>query len=135
MNPTALRTMVAGFLTDTCTITTPGPGPVFDPDAGTYTDAAGDTVYTGACRLIAGGSRTSDVGDAQVPFGSYDVRLPWETTGVEVDQILTVTASTDPMLVGQALRVTSVHAGTDNAYRRVICEQAGAVATFDEEGS
>lgn len=128
-----LRAMVALFLTDTCTIAEPG-AIFFDEDAGHDDIEPGAELYAGACRLSPAGNREVDAGDTVVPLRMFNVFLPWDTVGVEVDQVVTITASTDPHLIDRQLRVVDVQGMTDGAYRQLLCEDAVDV-TQPEVGS
>jgi hypothetical protein len=129
----ALRTVANSFMVDTCRITD-DVAPVFDPDEG-YTDETGATFYTGPCRVRpAGGPRVVNVGEDVFSLRMFDVWLPWDTTGVELDHLLTVTTSDDPYLVGRVLRVVDVQGGSDSAHRKLLCEDTLTV-TGEEVGS
>lgn len=95
-------------------LTRPDPDapPVFDPDTGSTTRAV-LTVYTGACRLQAldVGDNAALTGEQQVTSHTYRVSLPY-TADPAVGDTLTVTASSDPTLVGRMLRVTDVTRGS-----------------------
>ena len=131
MSFAALRTMVAGFLTDTCTIRRPG-RPAYDREQGIDVITAGDAVYAGACRLRpAGGARVVAVGEGLTTLRMYDLTLPWDTEGIQVDQVVTLEASNDPHIVDRTFTVTDVMGGTDGAYRRCLVEEI--VATDEGE--
>lgn len=118
----ALRTMVDGFLVDTCTINEPS-DVAFDPEEGTYTDMIGDEVYSGSCWVRpTGGDRVVDVGEGVQSLRLFNVTLPWDTTGVTLNHLVTVNTSDDPHLIGRVLRVVDVQGGSDTAYRRLVCE-------------
>lgn len=118
----ALRTMVGSFLVDTCTINEP-PDTEFDPDEGTYADTIGDEVYFGRCWVRpTGGQRVVDVGEGAQSLRTFDVTLPWDTTGITINQLVTVNSSDDPHMIGRVLRVVDVQGGSDTAYRRLVCE-------------
>lgn len=130
LNPTALRNMVAGWLTDTCTIREPGPLPEFDPATGYPEPELGDEVYDGECRLRpAGGDRVVFVGDGQVTLRLFDLTIPWDATGLEVNHLVTMNTSDDPMLEGRVYRVVDVQGGTNTAYRRLVVEDTLEQAT------
>lgn len=117
----ALRSMVSRFLVDTCTVTSPA-ATAFDPDDG-YSDATGATVYTGPCRVARpSGPQQVEAGEDTVTLGRFDVTLPWDTVALEVNQLVTVTASGDPFLIGRVLRVIDVQGMSDAPYRRLVCE-------------
>jgi hypothetical protein len=121
MNPAALRSVVARFLTDSCTIATPGADPVFNPSTG-YSDADGDEVYDGPCRLRPSSGSTVDAGGAVLTLHRYDLTVPWDTTGLTVGQVVTITDSNDPSLVGRTYRIVDVQGGTDTPHRRAVVE-------------
>lgn len=130
---TELRTSVDRFFVDTCTIRKPVAS-VFDPDAG-YTDATGDTVYTGRCWVRPFASeQVVQAGEDVEALHRYTVRLPWKTTGIEKDQLVTITNSEDPHMVGRVLRVRDVQGGSQNTSRRLVCEDTLS-QTVVEEGS
>lgn len=131
MSFTGLRSMVDRFLTDTCVISTPVE-PVYDPDTGDYPDVTGTIVYDGKCRVRpSAGPRVVNAGEDTVSLHTYDVWLPWDTTGVEIDQLVTVT-SDDPHLTTRVLRVIDVQGGSETPHRKLVCEDT---LTVSEEGS
>lgn len=122
LNPARLRTMVDGWLNDTCTVNAPGVV-AYDPDLGYDTAAAGGEVYSGKCRIRpSGGSRVVMAGDAPVTLRLFDLTLPWDATALLVDQLVTVTDSNDPYMVDRVFRVVDVLGGSDTAYRRAVVE-------------
>lgn len=129
----ALRTVVAVFLTDDCTINAPS-AVNYDPDTLTYTDTAGDEVYSGSCRIRpASGPSDAEAGESVRTLHGYDGWLP-HTADVERDQILTVTDSDDPYLVGRAFRIVDVQGGSEGAHRKLRLEDVVAIST-PEAGS
>jgi hypothetical protein len=119
----ALRSTVSMFLVDRCMITADAP-PVFDPGTGEYTHPTGATVYTGPCRVTpTRGERVVVAGETTVTLRLFDVTLPWDTTGVEVHHLVTVTQSGDPHLTNRQLRVVDVQGMSEAAYRRLVCEE------------
>lgn len=109
-------------MTDTCTITRAGE-PVYNPATLAYT-ASSTTVYSGKCRV-----KPRPVMDRQVQAGEqalqiwpYVVSVPMSVTGVQVDDVVTVTASADADLEGQVLVVKDVTRGTNVTARRLGCE-------------
>lgn len=115
------------LMQDSCTITRAGSGTsTFDPATGTYTDPASTTVYTGKCRVKPRNlvDRTVQAGEQQVSLWSFEVSVPVSATDVDLDDVVTVTGSIDPSLVGRTLRVRSVARGTFLTARRLDCEEA-----------
>lgn len=132
LNTSGLRTMVSRWLVDACTIHSPG-RPVFDADAGIDTVDPGDEVYDGVCRVRpTGGDRVVMAGDAPVTLRLFDLTLPWETTGIMVDQVVTITGSDDPHMIDRQLRVVDVLGGSDGVHRRVVIEDTLTVDEGEE---
>lgn len=109
------RPAATSVLADWCSITRPGVGdPTFDPATGTTSAPAPSVVVTALrCRVEvapARGPEQSAFGEQTVTSRGYVVQIPWDWTDVAVDDVLTVTVSGDPGLVGRALRVLSVAA-------------------------
>lgn len=119
-----MRATVDSTLTDTCTIHDPA-NAVFNPQTGDYTNIGGPAVYDGACRFGVADStdQRAEAGGESVRLRVYKVRLPWDTTGIQVDQIITPTASNDPHLEGRKLQVTDVRGLTDPLSRSVMVEE------------
>jgi hypothetical protein len=125
-----LRTMVDRFLVDTCTITD-DVAEEFDPDSGTYPDPGdGAEVYSGRCRVApAGGDRVVDAGDGPRSLRTFNVTIPWDATGVEINHLVTIGTSADPHLEGRIMRVVDVQGGSDNPHRRLVCEDTLTVTS------
>lgn len=91
---------------DTCTIKR-RTGETTDLDTGVVTPTY-TTVYSGKCRLklAVATARPEDVGQAQVFMQHPILSLPATTTGVQVDDVVTITASAlMPSLVGRVFHV------------------------------
>lgn len=82
-----------------------------DPDTGVVTPAY-STVYTGKAKVQQGGvpaGQPKDLGEASVQITHLQLHVPVSVTGVQVDDIATVTASTlDADLVGREFTIRSV---------------------------
>lgn len=120
------QVLAEALMQDSCTITRAGGGSSFDPATGTYTDPASTTVYTGKCRVKPRNlvDRTVQAGEQQVSLWPFEVSVPVSATDVDLDDVVTVTGSIDPSLVGRTLRVRSVARGTFLTARRLDCEEA-----------
>lgn len=120
------QALAESLMTDTCTITRAGAGErTFNATTNSYTDPADTTVYTGACRVkpsALSGNTTAQAGEREVSLWPYSVSIPFAETA-ELDDVVTVTASADPSLVGRTLRVRSVARGTYLTARRLDCEE------------
>lgn len=100
------RTKAEALQVDTCTIKR-RTGEVTDIDTGVVTPAY-TVVYSGQCRLklSVATARPADVGQAQVFMQHPILSLPATTTGVQVDDVVTITASAlMPSLVGRVFHV------------------------------
>jgi len=130
-NTITLRGRVAAeqLMVDTCQITRVNPATTtIDPDTGVITPAY-TTVYSGKCRLKlpTATARPLAVGEAQVFTQHPILSLPALTTGVEIDDIVTITASAlMPLLVGRVFHVRAKPGQThETAARFEILEAAG----------
>jgi hypothetical protein len=99
--------------------------PAFNETTGAYTPAAPTTVYTGKCRVKPRNlaDRVVDAGEQTVSLWPFQVSIPFAAIDVELDDLVTVTASVDPSLVGRELRIRSVTRGTFVTARRLECEE------------
>lgn len=118
----------AGGFPDTCTITRAA---ALDTgttaaDGASFVPAAPATIYTGVCRvqLDTGFSRgeVEKVGDDVTTLQRYRIGVPWDVDGLQTDDVLVVTASRDPQLVGRPLVVRSFAVDTFLIRRLVIAE-------------
>ena len=103
------RAAAEALQVDTCTITRIV-STTTDPDTGVVTPTY-STIYTGKCRLKlpVAVARPLKVGEAQEFTQHPILSLPALTTGVQVDDILTVTASLlMPSLVGRVFHIRAV---------------------------
>ena len=109
-------------MTDTCIITRAG-DPTYNPSTLAYTTPS-TTVYSGKCRVKPQNvmDRQVQAGERAVQIWPYVVSVPMSVTGVQVDDVVTVTASADADLEGQVLVVKDVTRGTNVTARRLGCE-------------
>lgn len=123
-----LRSEWAKSMTDSCTIQrTTSRGP-FNETTGSYDSPVTSTIYSGACRF-----RTAKTG-AEIEFGEeiitemdMVVELPYTATGIEPDDIVTVTVSADPELSGATMRVLAVAADSRLTHRHIaVARNLGA---------
>lgn len=109
---------------DSCVINEPAGEPVLDPETGEYAGGGlGAEVYSGPCAVAPtqGSDRVVEVGGDVVTLRTFTLRVPWDTTGVEVDQIVTITTA-DPHMTGRRLRVIDVQGRTTPIERVLITE-------------
>lgn len=128
---TAQAVMEAGrvaaerLMVDTCTVkhqTGETMDPVTLQMTPTYT-----TLYTGKCRvqLTATVALMPEAGERVIATQRVTVQLPTTVTGVQVDDIVQVTAAAhDGDLVGRVYRVRSEFAKTHATARRLECEES-----------
>jgi hypothetical protein len=119
-----MRETATAALAATCTISRAAGEPVLNPATSQYDVTPAETVYVGPCRVRT--LNTQDmavlVGDLHETLSRYIATLPHTATGIEVDDFLTVTAGTDPDLIGRPLRVTDVRWSEWQIDRRVVLE-------------
>lgn len=108
---------------DACTIDHPLGEPEFDEGDDAYVTPVSE-LYAGACKVKPNGTdRQVEAAGESVTLWPFIVSLPMSVEDVEVDDIVTVTASAlDPSLVGLELRVRQVAQGSFVTARRLGCE-------------
>ncbi len=119
------RTAATALMVDACTIAHPGAAATFNAATGVYADPAGTVFYTGPCQIQVGlAVGGSDAGGAELTVLRLVVKVPVTVVGVEVDDVVTVTASLlDPDLVGRVFQVTAGHAKTFATARRLQVDE------------
>lgn len=118
------RAAAEQLMVDACTITRET-SHTTDPDTGVRTPTFA-TVYDGRCRIQqqTGVSRPATTGEALVYQLPITVQVPMSVTGVQVDDIVTITASVlDPDLAGRDLWVRELYHKTHATCRRLGCEE------------
>lgn len=115
------RAAAERLMVDTCTITRPGVASL-NETTGVVTRTS-TTVYSGACRVKPDAAPgESQSGEREVVTRRFIVSIPITETGVDVDDVVTVTASDlDPALVGVELVVGGVVTGSHVTARRLVC--------------
>lgn len=121
---TSGRTAHAALMTDTCTITRPGPTTWNPATQQNYTPQT--TVYTGPCRLKVWRGTEEQAAETEINVQRYylDLPLTGATPDVARRDTATVTASLNPALVGRALVVTDVETETTDTALRCTAEFA-----------
>jgi len=108
-----LRGRATELMTDSCVITRPGPVHVeYDPVTRKTTTVNGTEVYNGRCRLweVRGGGRTEINGQTFSVAQTY-LSIPYDAEMTEPNDVVTITGSDDPKLVGRSLLVLSTTRG------------------------
>lgn len=110
-------------LGDTGTITRDGAA-TFNSGTGLLEHAAASTIYSGAMRVRQPTASESEVlfGEEQVTRLRFVVTVPYDTTGVQVDDVVTVTVCDDADALDRTFRVTAVPVGSFMVSKRFPCE-------------
>lgn len=120
-----LRVEAERRMVDACTITRGGGDDTFE--AGTYTPAAGSTIYTGPCEVQIGdglNAREAEAGGTEITVSRVTVKVPVAVEGVREGDLVTITSSLlDPDLVDQEFKVVAGHAKTFATARRLQVER------------
>ena len=101
------------LMTDRCNVTRPGES-VTDPDTG-LPNAGKEKVYEGSCKVQTSGGLASEQteGSAAQAMGAVSlvwslyVHFPYGTPGLRTGDVVEVTESANPLLVGRRFRLVS----------------------------
>lgn len=101
------------LMTDQCVVTRPG-DTTTDPDTG-LPDTGKEQVYEGSCKVQTGGGLASEQteGSAAQAMGAVSfvwslyVHFPYDTSGLRAGDVVEVTESANPLLIGRRLRLVS----------------------------
>lgn len=128
---TAIATTLAGRelaevqMQDACTIVRPGPPVLNEQTLQLATPTT--TLYVGKCRVSGGRDiqqSTPQAGDRLVYEQSRTISVPMTVLGLQVDDVVTVTASAlDPDLIGRVFHVRALEHKTHLTARRLLCEE------------
>ena len=117
-----LRVQAESRMTASCTITRPGDEVVWNPET-MQNESLPVTVYTGRCRVRAGGQqdRAENAADQSFMASQYILSLPVVgSEGVRRDDTVTITGCPeDAALVGDVFRVVAESAGSQTTARRL----------------
>lgn len=115
-----LRSEWAKTMTDACTIARTTDRGTFNATTGAYDAPTSAQQYSGVCRFrTAKAGSELDFGEQLITEIEMIVELPYTATGIEPDDIVTVTTAADPELVGQTMRVLAVAADSRPTHRHV----------------
>lgn len=118
-----LRRRATYRMEDECRIWKPGK-PVIDPVTKKATREAGETKYEGPCRFweVSAGSQVV-IGEEQITMTQSYLSLPWDAPIPESDDVVKLTKSDDPDLVGRTVSIVSmVRGGGLRASRRFLVQ-------------
>jgi hypothetical protein len=122
------RAAVEALMVDACTITRVGERDT-DTTTGEVTEPV-STLYTGQCRVQQAQAQATEetVGEDHLLLLRLEVQLPMSVTGLEVGDLITITASVhDPDLPGRVFRIHDLAHKTHATARRVQCvEKTGS---------
>lgn len=114
------RTAAEALMVDACTVTRIT-GRATDTTTGEVTDVIA-ALYAGKCRVqqSRGEARREDVAEDRVALLRIEVQLPMSVTGIQVGDVVTVTASAlDSDLPGRVFRVQDLAHKTHATARRL----------------
>lgn len=128
--PELTATLGAAFaeslMSATCEVREREGEPVTDPNTGETTIPAGALVYAGRCHIRPGGGSPVVIEGGEAFTYDFQVSLPAAVSGVTGGQLLTVTDSPDPDLIGRVLEVEQVDRGDYRTARRLQCNGMSA---------
>lgn len=121
---TRIRTDYTATLGDTGKVVRLSGDPTFNPTTGAYTNPTETTIYTGPGRATPRPATETivTVGEQPITLRLYDVSLPYDADGIQVDDYWIATVSVDAELVGRRLRVLEVGWSSLQAGRRLLCQ-------------
>lgn len=100
-------------------------GETTNPNTGAVVPVYGLEVYSGKCRVqtrnIA--TQSSTVGQQRVDLFTSELQIPIAVVDVEVNDVVEITESFDPDLVGRTMRVTNLAYGTHKTARRLPLQE------------
>lgn len=113
------------LMNDACTITRPGT-PTLNRTTSVLTPGAATTLYSGPCRVKPQRvPRNEQAAERLTVVARYEVALPFDavaTAELRVGDMVTITASGDTRLVGQAFPVMAVDFGSHSTAWRLTAE-------------
>ncbi len=118
------RRAAANLMLDTAVVTRPGGSPTFNAITGVLVPSVGTVVHTGPCRLRQPTPQESEVlfGEQQVSIARFIAVFPHDVTGIDIDDVITLTTSADPDVIGFEYRVTAVPRSTFTIHKSYACE-------------
>lgn len=114
------------LMSATCELREREGDPVTDPNTGEATVPVGALVYAGRCHIRPGGGSPVVVEGGEAFSYDFQVSLPATVSGATGGQLLTVTGSPDPDLIGRVLEVQEVDRGDYRTARRLQCNGMSA---------
>lgn len=121
-----LRADEEELMPDTCTVKrASATEPTLNTTTGRYNVVAPDTIYTGVCRIspLPVQDRAVIFGEKAVDLVAYQASFPHDAPVFRKDDVLEVTVSADPQLVGRHLEVHGYEVKSLQTKRRVLLEE------------
>lgn len=112
------------LMLDTCQVVRHPPGPgVYDPSTMTYSQAP-TSIYTGRCRAVVWRGNEEQAAEVEVAVVRYRVEFPLDGSvpALARRDVLTLTASMNPVLVGTVLVLTELETGSTSTALRWVAE-------------
>jgi hypothetical protein len=99
-------------------------GTTTDPNTGAVVDTFA-TVHIGQCRVRMQSSWATDrnAGEQAITVSRYLLQVPVSVIGIEIGDLVELTASRDADLVGRRIRIDGPFGQTHSTMRRYICEE------------
>lgn len=119
------RTQWQARMVDTCHIQRPT-GTTLNTttgvEVGTFADVYGTTGTPAACLVRPSSASDADFGEQQTELRGYYVYVPYDETGIQPGDQVTITSTHDPMLDGLTFTVRNVQTDTYDHRRQLVCE-------------
>jgi hypothetical protein len=125
---TFARAQVAQLATDTCRIDRDAgtADDTFDPSTGTWTSTSPTVPYEGPCwvrdAMSNAADRRVDTGAVEATLQQWIVKVPDLSADVAVGDLVTITDSQDPRLIGRRFVVRDIGGGTYKVARTLTCD-------------
>lgn len=117
------RTWRQAIMFDTVTVVRPSASRTYDQTSKTYLTTSAP-VYTGPARIVPWRGNDEQAAETEVTVYRYRIQFPLTATAPEIKRydVVTVTASTNPTMIGKVLNVTEPELGTTATALTVTAE-------------
>ena len=119
-----VRADVEHLFVDAGTIHRPDPDQKgdFNPETGEVTAAVENLIYTGRMSIWPISARRDnqdELGEGLIFIRQYRVNIPWDAAEILIRDIVRITTTADPRLIGRPMEVRDVFVSTNVGYRRL----------------